>query len=193
MNSKESKTANLFISRHCKTQWNIDKRLQGSKDLPLSEEGKKQAQENIKNLKPLNIDRIITSKTKRAYETGLIYAKSFNIPIDTLSGLNEIDHGDWEGKIIPDLLKDPNSNYGKWLENPENVEIPNSKETMNMAQERVLQAIQTISLQYPHENILVIIHKHIRSLLFCALKKQAISCIQQNIEESILPKKIYSN
>jgi broad specificity phosphatase PhoE len=187
---KPQNIARVFVSRHCKTSWNLEGRLQGTKDLSLSEEGRKEALDNVKNISELRIDRIVTSNSKRAYETAQIYAEKLGIPVHIHPGLRELDHGRWEGVRINDLLNDESSNYRKWLDNPTGVSIPDSVESITTAQQRILEAIRNIALRYNGENVLVITHKHIRALLKCAINNYGLEDFENRIEESIEPHEI---
>ena len=40
----------LYIMRHGKTDWNADRRLQGSEDIPLNEEGRQMARAQGKSM-----------------------------------------------------------------------------------------------------------------------------------------------
>ncbi|TKG96319.1 histidine phosphatase family protein [Puteibacter caeruleilacunae] len=182
--------ANIYICRHCKTSWNKEHRVQGTINIPLSEEGKLQATENLQYIQSLGIQRIITSESIRAFETGKIYADHLKVPINTHSGLGEIDHGAWEGELLPELLSTPSSSFKQWMQNPLLVEIPSSKETIHEAQKRIVTAVEEIRLGHKNENVLIVTHKHIKALLYCELNKQSVANFSNNIEETIRPTKI---
>jgi broad specificity phosphatase PhoE len=37
----------IYLARHCKTQWNLEKRLVGTSDIPLCKEGRDEAYANL--------------------------------------------------------------------------------------------------------------------------------------------------
>jgi len=88
----------LFLARHGETLWNKEKRLQGSKNIPLSEVGLQQAEALTESLLNFSIDEIITSKLKRAYQTAEIVGKRLEVPIKKLKGFNEQSYGKFEGQ-----------------------------------------------------------------------------------------------
>lgn len=59
----------LYITRHGETEWNIQKRMQGHKDSPLTEKGRKQAQALGNYLKNIPFEKVFVSDSNRAYET----------------------------------------------------------------------------------------------------------------------------
>ncbi len=192
--NRESKIslAEIYVARHCKTTWNLEKRLQGTNDLPLSPEGRIQAETNIEKIAELGIDRIISSSSKRAYETAQIYAEHLKVPLHKHPGLRELDHGNWEGKRIDELVNDPQYRYNDWLKNPTLIDIPDSSESITSAQQRIVEAVTNIALRYKGEKLLIITHKHIKAILMCALRKIGLEHFQNQIEETIAPQKIPS-
>ena len=89
----------LLLTRHGETDWNLQRRIQGSTDTDLNENGRSQAMQLAENLlasgKPPEI--IYTSGLKRARETAEIAAKRLRIPCLVHPGLEEIGFGLWEG------------------------------------------------------------------------------------------------
>ncbi|EQB69807.1 MAG: hypothetical protein AMDU5_GPLC00001G0025 [Thermoplasmatales archaeon Gpl] len=59
----------VYFVRHGETEWNREGRWQGSFDIVLSEEGKKQALDASSQFENKPIDAIYSSDLKRAYET----------------------------------------------------------------------------------------------------------------------------
>jgi len=89
-------SATIYLSRHCKTAWNVEGRLQSTIDLPLAEIGIKQAIANVAVIRDLGVRRIVCSTARRAYETARLYADSLGLPIRNTPGLRELDHGKWK-------------------------------------------------------------------------------------------------
>ena len=72
----------IYTVRHGQTEWNKKGLYQGKTDVPLNEEGKKQAMLVKEKLKDKKIDLIISSPLKRAKETAEIIS-DFKIKIIT--------------------------------------------------------------------------------------------------------------
>ena len=60
----------VYVARHGQTQWNVENKVCGRTDLPMTEYGQEQAEQLAKITKDLPIDRIISSTMIR----GLIQA-----------------------------------------------------------------------------------------------------------------------
>ena len=58
-------------------------------DMPLSEDGRKQAEKIAERLKKYKIDLILTSPIQRTRETAEIISKSLNIPVEVMGKLAE--------------------------------------------------------------------------------------------------------
>ena len=54
-------------------------------------------------------------------------------------------------------------------------------------QERIVRTIREIALAYPGERVLVVMHKHIRSIFSCYLQGIPLSNFRANINETVEP------
>lgn len=59
----------IYLTRHSQTLWNIEKRLQGRKDSPLTNEGKENAKALKQYIQNMYFDYIYSSPIPRAYIT----------------------------------------------------------------------------------------------------------------------------
>lgn len=89
----------LLVIRHGKTQWNIDKKLQGRQDIELSEIGKNELKRCQIPLEFEGFDCCV-SPLLRARETAEILGCRSCVVDDRLI---EMDFGTWEGKKISQL------------------------------------------------------------------------------------------
>jgi broad specificity phosphatase PhoE len=180
----------IYLIRHCKTAWNSEGRLQGTIDLELSAEGVREAEQNLATLREMGIQHVISSTAKRALQTAEVYARGLGVPIQASPRLRELDHGDWEGQAIGDLLKLPNSPYGHWLADPSASAITGSSEAVLAAQQRILEGVREVALAHSGETVLLVSHKHILAILDCGLKHLPMSQFRQQIVESTLPRRV---
>ena len=89
---------NLYLIRHGETAKNRQKLLQGRSDVPLNENGRKQARQAARFFeeKGIRFDRVYASPLIRAVETARIIAGE-DAEILTDDRLLEMDYGPWEG------------------------------------------------------------------------------------------------
>ena len=82
---------NIILIRHGESEDNLKKVIQ-SQESPLTPKGKLQAKKTLEELKGYNIVEIITSSTKRAFQTAEIISQGFsNLPIKTEKGFDSIN------------------------------------------------------------------------------------------------------
>jgi broad specificity phosphatase PhoE len=132
----------LLLVRHGETDWNADGRLQGHTDRPLSDYGRRQAQQLAGELEAEELDAIYSSDLTRARETAEIVGARLGLPVELDPDLREKDWGNWEGLTIVER---------------DRVEFVG--ESTEAHQERTLRALRRISELHPgHARVLVITH-----------------------------------
>jgi len=92
--------AYLIMVRHGQSQWNLENRFTGWKDVDITEQGKKEAQLAGKLLKEEVFEKAFTSTLKRAQHTlSIILEESTrrDLPVIISSALNERSYGQLEG------------------------------------------------------------------------------------------------
>src|SRR3954447_15553771 len=87
----------LLLVRHGETDWNAEGRLQGHTDRPLSDYGRRQAQQLAEELDGEELEAIYSSDLARASETAEIVGRRLGPPTVLDPDLREKDWGAWEG------------------------------------------------------------------------------------------------
>lgn len=85
--------------------WNAKRRYQGRSDIPLSEEGRAQAQALCVALRGHRFDTIYASDLQRAIETARIIAKPHRLEVQIDRRIREFDFGEWEGLTWPEIVE----------------------------------------------------------------------------------------
>ncbi len=100
--------SDLLMIRHGQSVYNLENLFTGWVDVPLSEQGVKEAREAAEKLKNYKIDVAYTSKLKRAIDT-LNYIlevnKNKDIPVVENAALNERNYGDLQGLNKAEVAK----------------------------------------------------------------------------------------
>ena len=86
----------LLLVRHGETAWNAEGRLQGSEDISLSEEGRRQARLIGDRLADRSIDVAFSSDQSRARETAHHILEGLDVVLNPLPALRERSHGVFE-------------------------------------------------------------------------------------------------
>lgn len=147
----------VYLTRHGQTIWNLENRIQGWKDAPLSELGIKQAHWLKDRLKGTEIDIIYSSPLKRAYDTSLIVKGTRKIDVVVDEALKEMNMGSWEGHLFEDIKKKYPREYIEYWKNP-HLYKPNRGESYDDLWHRVLPAFQKIAALNENKSILVVTH-----------------------------------
>ncbi len=147
----------LYIARHGETEWNRAGKLQGWKDAPLTEKGKKQAKALGRRLKEIGFDAVYSSPLGRTLKTAEIALDGKDLPVNKDERLKEIDMGEWEGtkadkikEMFPDLYED-------FWERPHRYD-PEDGESFDDVKERVLSFLDEMIEKHDGETILIFSH-----------------------------------
>ena len=95
----------LLLVRHGETAWNAEGRLQGSEDISLSEEGRRQARLIGDRLANTSIDVAYSSDQSRAHDTAQHILEGRDVALNPIPELRERSHGVFEG-LTPSERKD---------------------------------------------------------------------------------------
>lgn len=146
----------LYLVRHGETDWNAQRRIQGSTDIPLNDTGREQAATTGKLLARRQWDLVVASPLSRAFETASIIARELGLPAPLpLPELVERRYGEAEGL-----------NWQEVDERfPGETDVP-GRETREEVAARVIPALVALADEYPGASIVVVSHGGvIRSVL----------------------------
>lgn len=89
----------IYITRHGQSQWNVEKKVQGVTDTPLTQQGIEQAHALALKLKEekIHVDEILYSPLSRAADTARIIAEENKLPLTLEPRLIEQNFGEYEG------------------------------------------------------------------------------------------------
>ncbi|MGW4246741.1 histidine phosphatase family protein [Nocardia sp. NPDC004722] len=94
----------LYLVRHGETDWNQQRRLQGRIDQPMNNTGRNQALGIATGLCGRNVHAVVVSPLVRAYETGSIIARYFDLPEPSIDErLVERCYGSGEGLTASEI------------------------------------------------------------------------------------------
>jgi broad specificity phosphatase PhoE len=157
----------ITLVRHGQTDWNLARRYQGQMDIPLNEEGFRQARELSVLLADEVFDVIYSSDLQRARQTAEILQLGRHIPLITDQRLREIAFGQWEGAYFPDMLRDFPERFAISQKDPSISLAPGGESVLEVSR-RTSAFADEISLLYPNGKILVVTHGMALATLLCA-------------------------
>ena len=170
-------TLRLYIARHGETDWNVQHKLQGMTDIPLNENGRKQAAALAESLTGVHLDAIYSSTLSRSRDTAQTVAGK-TMSVKSLDGLRERNYGHFQGG------SDTAAEYVKRM----NVwdDRLDDGESLNQLMTRAKDSLAQIRREHPAGNVLIVAHRITNQTILRALldltPEQAVKITQDNDE-----------
>ncbi|MEH7455037.1 histidine phosphatase family protein [Gottfriedia acidiceleris] len=165
----------IYLTRHGETVWNIENRLQGSRDSELTASGISDANLLSERLAKVSFSKIYTSSSKRAVTTANLLTINPSIPIIEEYDLKEINFGDWEGKTKKEINECFESEFESLWKTPHLYDHSRHQgESLLDLRERVGNVIQNILKSNEEGNILIVTHAVVLATIVAKLKQAPI-------------------
>ena len=166
----------LLLVRHGETDWNRQGKFQGQIDVPLNATGQQQGQQAAEFLEPISFDFAVSSPLKRPLETAELILKHHpNVPLALEDQFREISHGEWEGRLEPEIEAAYPGELERWHRTPAEVQMP-AGENLQQVWDRAIAAWDQMvaqalaeakeSTQGPRMG-LVVAHDAINKVILC--------------------------
>lgn len=159
----------IVLARHGETPWNAEGRYQGQEDIALSPVGEAQAVSLGLRLESLPIERAVSSPLSRARRTAELALGADRAGMLWLeAGLQEINHGSWEGLLASEIhARDP-ERLRAWREQPDSVLMPDGGESLQDVFDRSWAALERASEGLGlEETLLVVAHDAVNRVILC--------------------------
>lgn len=141
-------TTIAFI-RHGETDWNIERRAQGCMDIPLNNQGQKQAKALAERFRNEKWDVIYASPLSRAFKTAETISELTGLKVVPDERLREISFGETEGTTEAERIK-------RWGEDWKTLDL--GRETNEQADERWKAVLEEIVLNHKNQKVLIVTH-----------------------------------
>ena len=149
----------LLLIRHGQTEWNKEGRYTGQSDIPLTELGHQQAQQAAEKLVDLPPDVLYSSDLLRARQTAAPLSEMFSLDVSIDPRLKEINQGQWEGMLFPDIKQKFAKEFAAQRSNPVKVGAPGG-ETVEQVRTRVFSALEDIITKHADSKSRVVVVSH---------------------------------
>lgn len=168
----------FILIRHGQIRQHKEKIFLGQTDVPLSEEGRKQAKTAGQELAaiPFRTDRIYTSDLLRASETAEIVNAEAKIGVLVPEkGLREMNLGPWDGKFISQIRETMPEEYEKRGQNLMTYKMGHGSENFFDLQYRVVKNLIQILKQDPSEDVIITAHSGVLRVICNNLQGKDVS------------------
>jgi broad specificity phosphatase PhoE len=160
------KNKNIYLLRHSITDYNVQKRLFGSADIPLNDNGVKLVHNIKEDFKDKNIQGVISSDLLRAYQTGKIIADWLGVPLVTNKMLRERDQGIYEGLYIEDIINEVQDfSFDTHVE---------GRETVREFMSRTKTVFESIAREVSWDNYIIVTHNGVLKIFMSTCLKKRI-------------------
>jgi broad specificity phosphatase PhoE len=175
--AQASASLRLYIARHGETDWNVQHKLQGMTDIPLNENGRRQAAALAESLTGVHLDAIYSSTLSRSRDTARTVAGT-SMTVKSLDGLRERNYGHFQGgsDADPEYVKRMNA----WDDRLDD------GESLNQLLARARDSLAQIRREHPAGNVLIVAHRITNQMILRALldltPEQTVKIAQDNDE-----------
>jgi len=171
----------LILIRHGETEWSYQKRYCGFTDIDLNEKGRWQARKLYQRLCGEKIHKVYSSDMKRTVQFAMTVFK--DMAPEELLHLREMSFGIFEGLTYGDIMEKYPQVYGRWLENPLHIIIPQGESLHSLAR-RVRKAVRRILSQNSNSTVAVFTHAGPIRVIICDVLELDLREIRQ-IEQDL--------
>lgn len=141
----------VYLIRHGETDWNVQRRLQGHRDVPLNALGLRQAEKVAQRLAKERLDAIYSSDLQRAHLTARHIARYHRLEVTVHPGLRERNYGPFEGKRWDEIAA-LRGGFRSHLLAGEGIE------SWHDMQRRVVRTLEDIVARHVGEHLAVVTH-----------------------------------
>lgn len=151
----------ILLIRHGETAWNAIRRLQGHLDIPLNDEGERQAAALGRALCDEELDAIISSDLQRARQTAQAIAAPRGMAVQIDRGLRERCYGAFEGMLYAEISQRYPVAYAAWQARDIDARFPqgvHTAETLSEFAERAVGTITRIAREGKYRRVALVSH-----------------------------------
>lgn len=137
----------VVLIRPGSTTFDEEGRIKGALDIPLSEVGRRQAEQLSINLQRVKMDCLFVAPCESAMVSARAIGERNFCKQKVLDCLRNLDHGLWQGKLVAEVKRLQPKVYRQFQEHPTDV-CPPAGETVTAAIERVRLTVQRLARKY---------------------------------------------
>lgn len=172
MPSQAEKVTTVDLLRHGACQGGEIYR--GRTDVALSSAGWQQMEKAIAIA--ADWQTVVTSPLSRCRVFAEHCATQFKIPLEVVAGLQEIDFGQWEGKLLQDVWRSDAQLVSQFYNDPGAITPPGGEPT-TVAQQRVVESWGNLMQACSGQHLLMVCHGGVIRLLLSHLLHMPLSAI----------------
>jgi broad specificity phosphatase PhoE len=154
----------LIVIRAGATDYDLQERIRGTLDMPLSTAGAAAATRAGERLAADPPTAIYASADEAAEETAWIIGSACGMKPKHLPNLGNVDMGLWQGRLVEEIRDTQPRLHRQWQDNPWSVAPPEG-ELLEEACERVEAAIEKIFKRHPGGTVAVVVPRPLDAIV----------------------------
>ena len=155
----------FIVVRHGETQWNVESRIQGQGDSPLTAPGLAQAEAIARRLSSERFDVLIASDLGRAMRTAAAIATRTGHPVRPDARLRERSFGAGEGMTYEEIDRAWPDAFSRTRETDPDMAVPGG-ESRRQFHERVRDAFAALAREHEGKRVAVVAHGGVLAALY---------------------------
>jgi broad specificity phosphatase PhoE len=168
----------ILLIRSGITEYDSQGRIQGTLDVPLCEEGRRQAMATAEELtaRSTPVEALYAGPCLSAQQTAEILGERLHVRPKTLKKLHNLNQGLWQGLLFEDVKSKQPKVYRQWQERPETV-CPPEGETVQEASERLKTALAKLTKKHRSGTIALVLAQPLASVARSLLRSGQPPCL----------------
>ena len=158
-------TTRFIVVRHGETEWNVQHRIQGNGDSPLTSRGREQADAIAERLARESFDALIASDLGRALQTAERIARRTGHPVVPDARLRERHFGEGEGMTYDEIDRRFPGAFSRTRQMDPDYRPPGG-ETRREFHERIVRAFEALADEHEGGRIVVVAHGGVLAALY---------------------------
>ena len=153
----ETTPTRLILVRHGVTEHSVARVFAGRSDLPLTQDGVRQANRAAARIAQLGpVQSVVSSPLRRARATAQAIAEQLGLAVEVSDGFIEADFGDWDGFSFAEVRQRWPAELTAWLADPS--AAPPGGESFETVTSRVRRARGRVLAEHAGATIAVVSH-----------------------------------
>ncbi len=175
--------AEIWLVRHGQTDWNVEGRLQGQRDVPLNETGLAQAAGLAETLRGKSFSALYSSDLMRARQTAETIAAVIGLPVNLDRRLREISQGEVEGMLFSDVMLKFESALADRSRNPVDSRLPGGESVAELSARfrDCVNEIAQVKHDYP---VIIVAHGLAIATILCQARGYPMETVYSHIQEN---------
>jgi broad specificity phosphatase PhoE len=154
----------IVLIRPGSTDFDEQKRIKGTLNLPLNSNGATQVARTADELAEMEIDCIYFSPSQSAEQSARALANGREVKVKKIEAFANLDHGLWHGKLIEEVKQRQPRVYKQFQEHPENA-CPPEGETLVSAASRTQKALVKLLKKHKAGIIALVVPEPLASVI----------------------------